>query len=149
MIYVLIFTAIVIGTLMPLQAGINAELTRFIQHPYLGAMTSFTTGTIALAIIVFIQGAPITEIKRLTSAPPHLFIGGILGALFVGSSIFLIPKMGATTMIASFVTGQLLMSVLIDHYGLMGLPVQQISWIRSIGIILLFTGLLLVVRKSP
>jgi transporter family-2 protein len=148
MIFILIAVAIIIGSLMPIQAAINAELTRLVRHPYLGALISFTIGTLALSIMVMIQGVPIAEIKRLSGASPHLFIGGVLGALFVGASIFLIPKMGATTMIAAFVTGQLLMSVVIDHYGLLGLPTMQITMTRLIGIILLFAGLLLVVRKG-
>ncbi len=148
MIFVYILIAIIIGSMMPIQASINAELTRLVRHPYLGALISFSIGTLALGIMVIIKGLPITELKRLSSAPPHFFIGGVLGALFVGSSIFLIPKMGATTMIAAFVTGQLLMSVFIDHYGLLGIPVNQVSVTRIMGIILLFIGLLLVVRKN-
>lgn len=148
MIFIYILLAIIIGSMMPVQAAINAELTRLVRHPYLGALISFTIGTLALGIMVILQGLPIAELKRLTSASPHLFIGGVLGALFVGSSIFLIPKMGATTMIGAFVTGQLLMSVFIDHYGLLGIPVNQVSVTRVVGIILLFVGLLLVVRKG-
>lgn len=148
MIFIYILVAIIIGSMMPVQAAINAELTRLVRHPYLGALISFTIGTLALGIMVIMQGLPIAELKRLSSASPHLFIGGVLGALFVGSSIFLIPKMGATTMIAAFVTGQLLMSVCIDHYGLLGIPVNQVSITRIVGIILLFIGLLLVVRKN-
>lgn len=140
--------AIVLGTLMPIQAGINAELTRVVQHPYLGAFISFATGSIALGAIVLLQGSPIEEAKRLLTAPPYLFLGGILGALFVGSSIFLIPKMGATAMIASFVTGQLLMSVMMDHFGWLGVPVNEVSLTRMIGVVLLFLGIFLVMKKA-
>lgn len=148
MIYFLIFIAIILGCLMPIQAGINAELSRMLNHPYLGAFTSFFIGTVALGLLILTKGIPAQEIKRVTAISPHLFLGGFLGALFVGSSIFLIPKMGATTMIATFVTGQLVGSVIIDHYGLMGLPINQINSARIIGVFLLFAGLLLVVRKG-
>ena len=148
MMYLLVIITIVIGCLMPVQASLNAELGRIIRHPYLGALVSFSVGTIALSIIVLVQGFPMEQIKKLPFSSPHLLIGGFLGALFVASSIFLIPKLGATTMIASFITGQLLASVLLDHYGLLGLQVQPISLQRLVGIILLFAGLLLVIRKS-
>ncbi len=148
MIFLLIALAIVVGALMPVQAGINAQLTRFIQHPYMGALISFTIGTIALSIVTLTQGWPSESIKRLTEAPPHMFLGGLMGALFVASSIFLIPKMGPTIMIAAIITGQLIMSVIIDHYGLLGLPVIQISPVRLLGVALLFIGVFLVVRKT-
>lgn len=148
MIFVLLATAILIGTLMPIQAGINAELTRFLRHPYLAAIISLVTGATALSLILVFQGVPALEFKRLLETPPRLFLGGILGAIFVSSSMFFIPRMGATAMIAAFVTGQLLMSIVIDHYGLLGLNSQPLSLSRLVGIILLFTGLYLVIRKT-
>ncbi|HXH76394.1 MAG TPA: DMT family transporter [Bacteriovoracaceae bacterium] len=149
MIYFLIITAVIIGALMPVQAGINAELTRLVQHPYLGALISFFMGTVLLSLIVIVQGIPVSEIKRLTTASPILFVGGFLGALFVGSSIFLIPKLGATTMIAAYITGQLLMSVCMDHYGWFGIPVNHISMTKICGLFMLFVGLFMVMRKVP
>jgi transporter family-2 protein len=80
--------------------------------------------------------------------PPHLFFGGVLGALFVGSSVFFIPKMGATSMIAAYITGQLIGSVLMDHFGLFGLSVFPITLTRLAGLFLLFVGLFLVIKKS-
>lgn len=148
MIMFLILAAVAIGALMPVQASINAELSRLIQNPFMGALISFAFGTLALGLVVLSRGIPQEEIKRLVHAPPHLFIGGVLGALFVGSSIFLIPKLGATTMIGAFVTGQLLMSLAIDHFALFGVPHNPISLTRTLGVFLLFSGLLLVIRKA-
>ena len=149
MIFVYIGTAILIGALMPVQAGLNAELTKILRHPFLGAMISLTTGAIMVAAFVLVKGiGGFGELKRLGEVPPHLFLGGILGAIFVGSSIFFIPKMGATAMIGAFITGQLLGSVIIDHYGLLGLSPNPINFGRIVGVILLFAGLFLVVRKS-
>lgn len=148
MVYALLLIAVVIGSLMPVQASINAQLTRLLNNPFLGAFISFCMGTLALFIMGLIQGNFFTDLKKLTLASPYHFLGGIFGALFVGSSIMLIPRLGATTLMASFVTGQLLMSLVLDHYGWFGVNVQPITLQRSIGVILLFTGLLLIVKKA-
>lgn len=148
MIYLLILLAVIIGTLMPVQAGLNAELTRILRHPYLGAFVSLTSGAIAVLILVLTKGIGLSEIKRFSEVPPHLYLGGILGAIFVGSSLFLIPRLGATSMIAAFITGQLLGSVIIDHYGLLGLTATPVSITRIFGIVLLFAGLFLVIKKN-
>jgi transporter family-2 protein len=148
MIFGLVLLAIIIGTLMPVQAALNAELTRFLNHPFLGAFASLTTGAILVLAFVLYQGFGSTEMKRLTEAPPHLFLGGILGAIFVGSSLFLIPRMGATSMIAAFITGQLLGSVIIDHFGLLGIPPAPVNLTRVIGLFLLFAGVFLVIKKN-
>jgi bacterial/archaeal transporter family-2 protein len=147
MIFGFVALAILIGSLMPVQAGLNAELTRFLKHPFLGAFVSLSVGAILVSIFVMFNGG-FGEMKRLTQAPVHLYLGGILGAIFVGSSLFFIPKMGATAMIAAFVTGQLLGSVIIDHYGLLGLTPNPVTLTRILGVILLFAGLFLVIRKS-
>lgn len=148
MIYVLILTAVFIGTLMPIQAGINAEFTRFLKHPYLVPIISLIVGTIGLSFLLLLQGVTMNDLKRVTEAPPYMFLGGILSAIFVTAAMIFIPKLGATTMIASYVTGQLVMSVIIDHYGLMNLTPQPINMTRILGVILLFAGLFLVVKKG-
>lgn len=148
MLYALLILAVIIGSLMPIQASINAELTRILKNPFLGAFISFCMGTLALTIICLFQGNFLQDLKRLTLASPYHFVGGLFGALFVGSSIMLIPKLGATTMMASFVTGQLIMSLVLDHYGWFGVSAQPINFQRVAGVILLFTGLLLIVKRA-
>jgi len=147
MIFTFALIAIVIGTLMPLQAGLNAELTRNLQHPFAGAFISFLVGTIALAgILLFTDG--FSNVKRLSMVSPHLFLGGVLGAIFVTSSILLIPRMGATAMMGAFVTGQLLGSIIIDHFGFLGVPVSPINLTKVAGTVFLLAGLFLIMKKA-
>lgn len=147
MIFGFVILAVIIGCFMPIQAGLNAELTRTLRHPYLGALISLTTGAIIMVLLVAFNGG-FSPLKRLQEIPPHLYLGGVLGAIFVGSSLFLIPRMGATAMISAFITGQLMGSLIIDHFGLLGLPQNPVSLQRMAGVILLFAGLFLVVRKA-
>lgn len=148
MIYVLLVVAVIVGALMPVQASINAQLTRLVQHPYLGAFISFTTGTLVLAALVLTKGFPFTELKRLSGASPSMFLGGVFGAMFVGSSIFLIPKLGPTLMVAAFITGQLMGSMVIDHFGLFGIQQNPINATKVVGVSLLFLGIYLIMRKN-
>jgi bacterial/archaeal transporter family-2 protein len=147
MILFFVAIAIVIGGLMPFQAGLNAELTRHLGHPYLTAFISLFLGAFFVACIVLVQGG-FGELKKIFDTPPYLFLGGVLGALFVGSSLFLFPKLGATTLIASFVTGQLIGSLIIDHLGLLGAVQHPLSLNRLFGVFLLFTGLFLVIKRG-
>lgn len=148
MIFILVLITILIGALMPFQAGINAELGRQLKHPYLGAFISFLTGTLVLSALILYHKIPMTELKRVFSIHPIYLLGGLMGALFVGSSIFLIPRVGATTMIASYIVGQLIMSVVIDHFGWLGLMNYPVTSTRMFGIFLLFLGLFLVIKKT-
>lgn len=148
MILGLAILTVCIAALLPVQAGLNAELTKILKHPFLGALISFAMGTITLTLIILFQKTPVGDLRRLFSIPPQYYLGGMMGALFVGSSIYMIPRLGATTMMAAFVTGQLLSSIVIDHHGWFNLPVYPVTTTRILGIILLFGGLFLVVKKT-
>jgi len=148
MIFGLVVLTVLIGTLLPVQAGLNAELTKILKHPFLGAFISFFMGAVTLAVIILCQRTPVGDLKRIFSIPPQYFLGGMMGALFVGSSIFMIPRLGATTMMASFVVGQLISSIIIDHNGWFNLPTYSVTPMRILGIIMLFAGLWLVINKT-
>ena len=55
-------------------------------------------------------------------------------------TIFLAPRLGAATMTAVMLSGQLVASVLLDHYALVGFPEHPVSPLRLAGIALLFAG---------
>lgn len=147
MIFGLVVLAVIVGSLMPVQAALNGELSKFASNTYLAAFVSFATGAVTLGLILIARGTPLSDYKKLTTVSPHLFLGGVLGSLFVVSSVYFVPRIGATMMIAAFVTGQLLMSVTLDHFGLFGLREIPLTWQRSLGVLMLFAGLFLVIRK--
>jgi len=140
-----IATAVLIGTLMPLQAVINALLGRELASPVASAFVSFLGGTIVLAVIAFTRPA---AWARLPQLPPWLWSGGLLGAIFVAAALILVPKIGATSLMAAFVTGQLIMSLAMDHYGWLGLPVRTLDMTRVLGVVLLAAGIFLVTRPT-
>ena len=59
---------------------------------------------------------------------------------------FVVPKLGATGWTALIVTGQLIASILFDHFGLLGLQVKLVSVSKVIGAILLLVGSTLITR---
>jgi transporter family-2 protein len=70
--------------------------------------------------------------------------GGIFGAIYIAVSIFLLPRLGATTVISLIVAGQMLGSMLFDHFGLFGLQIHPLNALRAIGAMLLVIGVVLV-----
>lgn len=67
--------------------------------------------------------------------------------LFVGASIVLGPRIGAVALVGWVIAGQLLMSVVLDHFGLAGFAVHPVSTLRVLGVVLLIAGAALVVRS--
>jgi transporter family-2 protein len=67
---------------------------------------------------------------------------GILAA-----PILLIPRIGATSTLTALVVGQLLMALLVDHFGLLSSPRIEVNLPRIAGAMLLVAGAFLIARK--
>ena len=132
--------ALTMGVMVPFQSIVNARLSQQIGSPINAAFISFAGGFICFLLIQVFGPAPFPTIKQIMSLRPILLSGGLIGALFVGSAILLVPKLGSTAWIALIVTGQLAMSLLLDHYGILGLPVKSINLYRVVGALLLIAG---------
>ena len=68
------------------------------------------------------------------------WIGGPLGALIVLAGALLSRQLGAAAFIALLIAGQLTMSVLLDHFALMGLEERSITPAKVVGILLVVAG---------
>jgi transporter family-2 protein len=78
--------------------------------------------------------------------PWWYFVGGFIGAVFVASSLITVRTLGAGGVVAATIAGQLTFSVVIDKFGLLGLPEKPLTVTRLLGVLLLAVGVFLVVR---
>ena len=70
--------------------------------------------------------------------------GGIFGAIYIAGSILMLPRLGAATVVALIVVGQMVGSLAFDHFGLLGVPEQPVSLVRIAGAAFLILGVVLV-----
>lgn len=136
--------AVLIGTLLPLQALINAALGRQTFGPVFASLASFAVGTGVLALW-WLASRPAFEATALAKVPWWAWTGGAIGALYVAAATLLIPRMGAAALICLVVFGQLMGSLLLDHFGVLHAR-QPIDLLRIVGAVLVVLGALLVVR---
>ncbi len=144
--YFFIFLALFVGAFLPLQVGVNSKLADAVDSPLISAFLSFCVGTLALLSYILITGVPIANAANAKNASPISWIGGLLGAFYVAVSIILLPKLGVATTVTLIIAGQMLMSLVMDHYGLLGVPVKEISLARIGGAVLVILGVVLIRR---
>lgn len=142
----LIVLAVLAGMVLPLQAGINASLAKYLSSPGQAALVSFLTGFLVMIVFCFASRQNFPSVKQLSAAPPHILIGGFLGGLMVMTTIILAPKIGAVALVSSLLAGQLICSVVLDHHGWVGYPVHPVNGMRIIGILLLVAGVYMINR---
>jgi len=132
------------GILMSIQPVINSTLGKRIGVLE-GALVNFLVGGTALLFIVLLWGKG--DFTQARHAPWYLFTGGLMGVYAVTSAIVTIPKLGSAGVAVAILTGQMLMAMLIDYYGFLGLEKIPISLSRVAGVLLLFIGLRLISGK--
>ena len=130
------------GASMAAQAPVNAALGRSLGTSVPAAAISFGTGSLVLTAIAVVlgQGAGFLAVGR---AAPWQFLGGALGALYVWGALWSVGSLGVVTMIAAVILGQMLGAMALDTWGVLGLPVRELSLTRVLAVGLVAAGLVL------
>lgn len=142
--YFLMLLALTVGCLLPIQASINAKLGSFLKAPLMAALVNFMVGAFVLLMVILGTRTPNNLWQAVKTAPAHAWIGGVMGSIFVSSIIFLVPRLGAALSFSLIVAGQLVFSLILDHFGMFGVPVQPINWGRILGVLLILGGVLVI-----
>ncbi|MFJ7566109.1 DMT family transporter [Herminiimonas sp. NPDC097707] len=142
--YFFILLVIVAGASVAFQQVLNANLRVQIGSPWWAAFVSYLVGLLfTLVIALVVPGPKFTEtFHKVGDWLP--WTGGLFGATFIAITILMVPKLGAATTISLVVVGQMLLSLTMDHFGWLGLPVQPVSLFRLIGAGLLILGVILI-----
>ena len=144
--YLLMLIALAAGMMMPTQATTNNKMATVVGSPIAAAFLSFVVGTIALFGVMVATGTSLSSLWSVREAPPVAWLGGFLGAFFVAAAVLLTPRLGVAMTFSLFIAGQMIMSLVIDHFGLLGLPVKEVSMVRVFGILLITAGVV-IIRK--
>lgn len=141
--------AFVAGALVPLQGGSNAALGRALGHPLWASVASLTVSLLAVLPVLLATRANAPLIGDALQRPIWMWLGGLAGVIYITLALILTPRLGATTFIVCVVAGQMLASLLIDHYGLMGLAQRLATPGRIAGVALIFAGMIVVQWQTP
>lgn len=139
--------ALGVGIAMAFQTAINAQFREHLHSPLQAAFLSFLVGTVILAFLVYFQDVPKPNLSELSNIPWYLWIGGCLGVYAISMSIYTAPKLGFLTFSGLVIFGQLVISMLLDHFGWIGTDKTPINWQRLLGGIIIFIGVLLTLQR--
>ena len=144
MIALSLVAALLVGALITIQTGSNARLKEALGHPLPAVIISSIIGILLLVAVMVVTRTPAPTLDRVLAAPWTAWIGGVLGAVYAVTVVVPARDLGAATLVALVVSGQLLCSVLLDHFGVLGFEVRQAGIGRLIGCALLLSGVALI-----
>ncbi len=142
--YFFIILAVLAGMMMPTQAAVNNKLAGAVGSPILAAFISFLVGTIALFLYIVASGIPLGDLFSAKDASIVAWTGGLLGAFFVAATVTLVPRLGVALTFSLLIAGQMLVTLVIDHFGLLGIPVKEVNLPRLLGVTFITIGVILI-----
>lgn len=145
------FTALLISALVGVslivQVGANATMRAHLGSAMGAALVNFVVGIVALIVVALVGREPLPTAGQFAAAPWWAWLGGLIGAAYVASSTVLGPALGAAAFTAIVVAGQMLGSLVVDNYGLMGFAQRSADPLRILGAVLVVAGVVLLSRR--
>ncbi len=98
---------------------------------------------IALLPLLFYNGGKLAQWKQL---PWYTLVAGAFGLIVIGAISYMIPRVGVAAAIITVVAGQLLVSTVLDHFGLLGAMGRPLDSTRATGLAVVLVGVWLTVK---
>ena len=144
--YLIVLFAALVGALIPFQGAVNSQLGKTLGQPFVATLVSFLGGTLTVLAIVLVINGGTPKWTPDGPTPWYLFVGGLPGVVFVTTTLILIPRLGYAATVGPMLVGQVLATLVFDHFGWLGSDQRPMNATRLIGAALLISGLLLIVR---
>ncbi|MBW4596384.1 MAG: DMT family transporter [Brasilonema angustatum HA4187-MV1] len=137
---------IVGGLLQSCGAAMNAQLYRSLKNPWLASLVSFSLIVAFFVCAVAVVPKPLPSLRDIQLMPWWAPLAGLVGAVAVYAGLKLVGEVGTGTYTALNVSAAIIMSIAIDHFGLLHVEPHSFNLMRGVGTFLLIVGVTLISR---
>ena len=138
---------LLVGALLSVQAAANVQLSRAVRSP-VGAAALQLAIAAALLVGASVLTGMAGAVRLVPGAPVGHLLGGLGSAVYITAGILLFPRLGAVVTVGLFIAGQLLASLVIDSFGLLGVPASAVGIAELVGVLAVLGGAALIVRAQ-
>ena len=132
------------GVMNAIHSGTNAKLNATLERPWwAGVFVCLISGAVLLGGVAWNRES-LPPGSDFAATPWWAWLGTAIAALPVISTLFFTGRLGGGAFNGLVVTGTIVFSIVLDHYGLLGFAVHHVSWPRIAGAALMLGGLALV-----
>lgn len=126
------------------QQAVNADLRQSLDSAAWAGFVSYLGGTLCMLALAAMLRDPLPSAAAMARSHWWAWSGGLFGAIYIAISILLVPRLGAATVVALIIAGQMLGALVFDQYGWLGLAQHPADLRRVAGAALLVVGAVLV-----
>ncbi|RSK25007.1 DMT family transporter [Hymenobacter metallilatus] len=145
--YLPFLVLVLAGSALTTQSAVNSQLRGGLHSVMWAVLASYLVGTLAAALVLVSTQASLPTLAAVQGVRWYQWTGGALGMVYIAAITFSLQRVGAASLFALVVTGQLLTALLFDQLGLLGLNRSPLTLSRLAGALLLVAGAYLLNRR--
>lgn len=133
--------ALINGVILAIMVFLNGMMSSIVG-PYVSTLIYHVLGFILIMIISIIKKNRLSNLKAL---PLLFFLPGILGVITILLNNISIPQIGVTLAVGAGLFGQLVMSAIVEHFGLFGMPINRFKKEKTLGFSIISLGIIVMI----
>jgi transporter family-2 protein len=138
----LYISTMLLGVVLAVHLAMNSKVGSVLNNARVGNALFWCIGATG-AVVIGLTGWNKDSLSPLKEVHPALLTAGVLGACLVFAIAWLIPQVGAGTVMITLLAGQVIGGLLMSHFGWLGSPVQPITLSKVAGVVIMIGGVLL------
>jgi bacterial/archaeal transporter family-2 protein len=141
----LVGLAVLAGLSNPIQSAANAALNKALQQVIPAALTIYAVAILGLLACAPFLGLSVRDLPtRLAMVPWWAWVGGLCNLCFVLAGALCAQRIGSATFTVTVACSAIVLSIVLDRLGVMGLEEHPLSAMRLLGGALAIGGIVLV-----
>lgn len=133
--------ALLAGAALSFEGAIYGELGKHIGELET-SFYNFFMGSVIMGLLWIFFGKG--KISYVAQAPKWTMLGGVLGVVYLTSIVVSVPYVGVGITMAAIIIGQMVMSMVIEHFGWLGSIKAKINKEKIFALISMVISLILI-----
>lgn len=135
------FIALLSGSLMSIQGVFNTQVTKTTGVWVSNGWVQLSAFAVCFAVWLFTGRDSVAAIAKVE--PKYMLLGGVIGAFITWTVIKSIDALGPAKSALLIVIAQLVVSYLIELFGLFGMEREPFDWRKLGGLVLAVVGIVI------
>jgi transporter family-2 protein len=131
-----------LGVVLAVHLAMNGKVGSMLENPRVANAVFWCIGALT-ALLIGWTGWKAGALEPLAQVPPWLLAAGALGACLVFAIAWLIPQIGAGTLMITLLAGQIVGGMVMSHFGWLGSPEQPVTLMKAVGVLVMVSGVAL------
>jgi len=135
-----------LGVVLAVHLSMNGKVGTVLNNPRVGNALFWCIGALG-AVGIGLTGWRQGALSGLKDVNPVMLTAGLMGACLVFAISWLIPQVGAGSVMITLLAGQILGGMVMSHFGWLGSPEEPVTLTKAFGALVMIGGVLLATKQ--